>query len=139
MSRFSRVKSYFSRTPQARATPLHAADFATTVLVVTTLALSGGLGIIHAVVDRLHGLQVSEDRFQVVIGHILEEPPWHRRIQCTSPDMPSTQRRDEKLLVVIRDAARVGSNIRADHSRTELLATGQFHPSERFTEFVLRC
>src|ERR1051326_6740821 len=84
----------------------------------------------------LHRSQIREQRFQVIVANVFEEPPRHGLIQCTRSNMPGTHHFDEQLLVVVRNAARVRRDVRADY-RPKLLATGEFHSWERFAHVVL--
>lgn len=110
----------------------HPAVFSASMPVVAARALFCGLGIIDAMVNRLHRLQIGEDGLQVIVGHVFEKPPRHGRVQRPCADVPGSQGRNEKLFVVVGNAAGIGGDISTDQEGRILDRLRIFNQSFKF-------
>ena len=79
--------------------------------IATSGAGGGGLGVIDFVGNRREGPEVSEDGFQVGIGHVAIEVPRHRGVNRSTAGMAGSNDLDELLFVMAADASRIGGEI----------------------------
>ena len=70
-----------------------------------------GLSVVDSVGNWRKGVEVSEDGFQVGVGHVAIEMPRHRGINAAVARTAGSNDLDELLFVIAANASRIGGEI----------------------------
>ena len=74
------------------------------MLLLTQTAKRGWLEVVDLMPYRFHCFQIREDGFQIVVGHLAEEVPWHRCAQRSRANLALSQSLNKCRLVVITNS-----------------------------------